>query len=179
MISVERGPVKARVWIQELPPAFYEVGRILEADLRVGSASGGGDLSAAVERFQAGPRPHYALLGAIFQGDAGSQRLRIAAATTGAGERRPFPSALVSPPHSAVVGLPEPYAEVVMDEATQCEEIRLLGGGSLTFNCAAHVDEWAAPVIYRVAVRNVARLFGALQNGATEAEAGAAALLVG
>lgn len=134
------GGYRVRSWVGSLPPAFYEVDRVIESSLVAGAPGLGEERIAAVEFYRhVGPRVHYGLLGATLSpAEMASLDLKLCVSSGQPTSGRVFTDTIAR--HEDIyAGLPTEYADCIikgLSEAVgQLTEIR---AGQILLNCAAY-----------------------------------------
>jgi hypothetical protein len=162
VITVQLAPYRSVwLWIGELPAPCFTPEATVEHILPVTVSAVQPTCAAAEVSIIHGPRADYGLLGATFTPED-STRLTIQIATSAKD-----PSARQLWRHSAssnrvaypfgYIGLPAEYSDGVLQGVVDAPESDRLGGGILTFACAAHhpVDSntWAFRRLAKIVVR--------------------------
>lgn len=150
----------ARVWLDELPPAYVEPQKVAERMLETDKPPFNQFRRGGVEFNQnVGGRNYYGLLGAEWWPSSSGQlciRIHISESY-----EKPFPDSLAGVVDRVFVGLLNEYVEGIMQGVTdQSAKLGRLPEGELVFCCAAHglvgsahaVFKWLAAALVRILI---------------------------
>ena len=170
MISLNLGLHReVRVWLNELPELSYPIADVVERSIRTKAPVAATVRRAAVEMLiPTGGFAQYGLLGAEFvSGASGELRLQVAVSDNG-GQRIDW--SLASGIDEVRAGLPQEYAESMLDGALTADEVHGLGSGVLRFQHAAYAVVGSSPWIFQHLAVLVVRLLASELNSRSERE---------
>jgi hypothetical protein len=150
---------RARYWDGAWPEQIYDAGGVLTRELEAAFRPMQDRLVAIEAVVPRGPRVMYGMLGGRYQAKtAGDLVVVVEYMPVGSelGERFVSPIAIAS--DVPIVGLPEEFAEAVVEGVHDVGPTERPGSGTLTFACAAHSLSGSSPLIFRALGRVVATL---------------------
>ncbi len=157
MIALNWGGSKARIWLDKLPPWYYEVSEVIERHLLALNKKVIPRGHAAVElSVHTGPRVHYGGLGATFV-PAHTGQLLIQVSTS-ADKGQLLSDSLVGKMDKVHIGLPTEYAAGVLKGVMNTDLTSSIGNGTLHFCCAVHGEIGSSPWMFQALSRIVIRL---------------------
>jgi hypothetical protein len=165
------GSRRARVWLQELPDASFDVTGYLKSEPIAAEPPGTGDVSScAVEvLLPSSPRSHYALLGATF--DRNESGLFGATISYGNPEERDLPWSLAAKlGDQLAAGMPIREAKAVTDllSLSDIGSGQSPPSGQLTVTHAVMAKAGSSPIVFQAVAQCLLSLLSEEANGMAE-----------
>jgi hypothetical protein len=166
MITVQLAPYRlVWLWIGDLPAPVFEPDATVEHTLPVTGRVVQSTCAAAELSIIYGPRADYGMLGATFAPiDSTQLTIQIATSVDDPSARQLWQHSQSSTRATypfGFIGLPTEYSDGVLQGVLDAPELERLGGGSLTFACAAHNPVDSNTLTFRQLARIVVRLLQA------------------
>ena len=148
---------EAHVWLDDLPDWQYEATKVAERRQEAQNMKTSARRYAALELFlPIGGRIHYGALGAEFVPEQQEQLVIQVLISTSEGE--PVSASLAEKVDVVRAGLPQEFAQAILENAMMVDENQLLGTGTLRFCRAVHGRDGSSPWIFGVLTRVIVKL---------------------
>lgn len=148
---------KARIWLEDWPDWQYKVAKVAERRHEAHDRAMSTKLHAALELFiPVGGRIHYGALGADYIHEQEEQLVIQVLTSTEEGEQ--VSDSLAGKLDVVRSGLPQEFAQAILENAMIVNENQLLGKGTLRFCCAAYGQVGSSSWIFGVLTRIVVKL---------------------
>jgi len=164
---------RAKIWLGELPQLKVHADRVLAGDIKTSRPSFPESRRVAIEMsIPQGARSLYGLLGGELQkGQTGAFRYEVSVSTASG---RPFEDSIAPSPEDARIGLPEEYAQAVVDGLSEAGGASsVLPSGRMIISCAAHGAIGSSRLLFKRLARALAQILIADRLPSSEEQAAA------